>query len=316
MKKVIATVLASCLALGMLSGCTSAKAQPKKTIGVSMNAADEYCTALLDSIEKDAKAQGYNVISTNASGSANKQISDMESLVVKKPDVIIMRAVDPGASSPAAAAAMKAGIKLEIIDLPIFDSDYNVHLTSDQGRVGELIGQNLNEWLKADSKRVANIGYIKGNDIPPTAPRRTKLLETAKGAKELVNMTTTPEWSAASAQSIANDWLTPYPNMNVIVGMSDELALGAIQALKTAKKNLSDYLIYGCDGTKNGLLAVKNGEMTATVITDPVAWGKKSVDIAVELATGSKDYKVKSEVDGTDAMVLVTKENVDKYMTK
>lgn len=312
MKKISVIILVAVMAIGLFSGCGTS-AGPTKTIGVSMNAADEYCTALLNAIETEAKAQGYKVISTNASGSANKQISDMESLVVKKPDVIIMRAVDPAASSPAADAAMKAGIKLEIIDLPIFNADYNVHLTSDQGKVGQLIGQNLNEWLKADSTRKANVGYINGNDIPPTAPRRTKLFETATAAKQLVTMTTNPEWSAASAQSIVNDWLSAYPDMNVIAGMSDELAIGAIQALKTANKSLSNYVIYGCDGSKNGLLAVKNGEMTATVITAPGPWAKKAVNLAVELSTG-KSYQIKTEIDGTDAMVLVTKANVDEFL--
>ena len=139
MKKVISIIMILCFTFTMLTGY-SMKPKTKKTIGVSMNAADEYCTALLKSIQKEAKVKGFTVISINANGSANKQISDMESLVVKKPDVIIMRAVDPGASAPAAAAAMNAKIKLEIIDLPIFGADYNIHLTSDQGKVGQLLG--------------------------------------------------------------------------------------------------------------------------------------------------------------------------------
>lgn len=311
MKKILTLILILTLSLSLFNGCGTKSNE--KTIGVSMNAADEYCTALLKVIETEAQAKGYKVISTNASGSANKQISDMESLVVKKPDVIIMRAVDPGASSPAAAAAMDAGIKLLIIDLPIFEADYNIHLTSDQAKVGELIGQHLNDWLAADSTRVANVGYIKGSDIPPVAPRYTKFFETATAANELAALTTTPEWNAASAQTIVNDWMTPYPEMNVIATMSDELAIGAIQALRTANKTLSDYIIYGCDGSHNGLLAVQNGEMTATVITDPSTWGKKAVELAVSLANGDS-YELKTEIDGTDAMVLVTKDNVDTFL--
>lgn len=321
LRKVLSLLAVFAMLFTTLTGCskeTSQEATPveKKVIGISMNAADEYCTALLAVMESQAKAAGYEVISTNAGGQANKQISDMESLIVQEPNVIIMRAVDPAASSPAAKAAMDAGIKLVIIDLPVFESDYNIHLTSDQARVGELLGNYLNEWLDADTSRSAKLGYIKGNDIPPTAPRREAILTTCPRVEELANATTTPEWSAASAQSITSDWLTSYPEMNVIAAMSDELANGAIQALTTAGKNLEDYLLFGCDGSQNGLLAIKNGQLNATVLTDPESWGTKAVDLAVDLDNNPGNYELNTEIDGADAMVLVTSDNVDQYLNK
>ncbi|MGL5978160.1 MAG: sugar ABC transporter substrate-binding protein [Erysipelotrichaceae bacterium] len=315
MKRVMKLMLVALVSLS-LTACSSAGDAAQKVIGISMNAADEYCTALLAVMEQTAKDAGYKVVATNANGSPNKQISDVESLVAQNPSVIIVRAVDPSASAPAVEASMSAGIKTVIIDLPIFDADYTVRLTSDQGRVGELIGEHLNAWLAEDSTRVANLGYIKGNDIPPTAPRRTRLLETATAANELITATTSPDWSVSAAQAITNDWLSAYPEMNVIAAMSDELANAAIQALIAAGKNPADYLIYGCDGSKNGLLAVENGEMAATVITDPTLWGVMAMELAIDVETEAQTFEVNAQVDGTDSMVLVTKDNVSDYLSK
>ena len=90
---------------------------------------------------------------------------------------------------------------------------------------------------------------------------------------------------------------------------NDEMAIGAIQALKAAKMN--NVIVSGVDATQDALASMKAGDLKVTVFQNAAAQGKGAVDTALKLAKGEK----------VDSMVwvpfeLVTPANMDKYATK
>ena len=284
-------------------GCSQAKPETKKVvIGVSMNQMDEFRTNWLKMFKDKAVAAGYEVISTDAAGQVSKQISDVESLVTQAPSVILMTPVDPQGAVPAAEAVSKAKIPLLVIDITVDTDKFDVHLATEQGTNGRLLGEYLNSWLKDHPGKTLNAGYIVGAYIPIVMPRMEEIFKTAPAVKKVAEAE--GGWSADKGMKITEDWLQSHPEINVICAMNDEMAIGAIQALKAAKR--SDVLVFGVDGTQNGQAYVKSGELTATTWMDLDVVVSKAVEIAGGLAEGKKYDK---EV-APDAIKLLTKENI------
>jgi putative xylitol transport system substrate-binding protein len=140
----------------------------------------------------------------------------------------------------------------------------------------------------------------------------------------------TANWSRAEAQKLMENWLTAHPGqINGVIGQNDEMALGAIEAVKEANLNLKDFAIAGIDGITDGLRAVKAGEMTS-ILQDARAQAQGALDLAIFYAKKG-DYKPQSDIwaqykdmpwnDGKDKIynvpwTPVTTSNVDALLAQ
>lgn len=138
----------------------------------------------------------------------------------------------------------------------------------------------------------------------------------------------TANWSRAEAQTLMENWLTAHPGeIAGVIGQNDEMALGAIEAIKAAGLDVNDFAIAGIDGVTDALLAVKAGDM-ASILQDARAQAQGALDLAINAAMGG-DYEPMSDIwtsysdmpwnDGADDMYLVpwtpvTLENVDALL--
>ena len=93
--------------------------------------------------------------------------------------------------------------------------------------------------------------------------------------------------------TITEDWLQAYPAFDCIVAQNDDSALGAIEALKTAKR-LKGVVVVGIDGSDNALASVKAGEMSMTVFQDAKGQAKAVVDIAKKIRDGAKPDSIQN----------------------
>jgi ABC-type sugar transport system, periplasmic component len=250
-------------------------------IGISMNSADQYRTSWLNEFKALAESSGYTVHSTNADNNASTQISDIEALVARKPDVIIVTALDSEGIVPAVEACNAAGIPVIAIDMPIA-TDVAATVTDKQGLNGVIQAEYLKAWLDADSTRVANIGYIVGMYSMEAAMPRMDDFKAITDTDSRCNWLIDKEagWSGADAMSITEDWIQAYPEMNVFACMSDEMAIGCIQALIAAGKNMDDVVVMGVDGSDAAKDYLKSGELDCTAARDV----KREVAAALETA--------------------------------
>jgi putative xylitol transport system substrate-binding protein len=138
----------------------------------------------------------------------------------------------------------------------------------------------------------------------------------------------TANWSRAEAQTLMENWLTSHPGqINGVIGQNDEMALGAIEAIKAAKLNVKDFAIAGIDGITDALHAVKQGTMTS-ILQDASAQAQGALDLAI-FAAKKGNYKPESKIwsqypampfnDGKDKnynvpWTPVTADNVDKLL--
>ena len=113
------------------------------------------------------------------------------------------------------------------------------------------------------------------------------------------------------AASMMTNWLSAGAKFDAVVSNNDEMAIGAIQALKAAKVDMKTMIVGGVDATQDALAAMKAGDLDVTVFQDAAGQGKGSLDTALKLAKGEKvDKKVYVPFK------LVTPANLAEYMKK
>ena len=254
------------------------------------------------------------------------QQDQFKTMVTQKYNAIIFAPIDVDAGAAAVQAAADAGI-------PVIGSNTRVHsdlLTSYVGSDDTISGY-------MEAKTVLDKIGCKGNVVILEGPvgqsaqisrleGNKKALAECPDVKVLEDQTA--NWSRAEAQTLMENWLTAHPNqINGVIGQNDEMALGAIEAIKAAKLDMKSFTIAGIDGITDALHAVKNGDMTS-ILQDARAQAQGALDLAI-LNAKKGDYKPQSDIwetykdmpwkDGKEKLynvpwTPVTADNVDKLL--
>lgn len=310
MKKIIALLLVLLMMATMLVGCaqeeapkadtpaTESAGEPADTAGADDTITIGICqsdataanrVAFDDAFEALAKEKGYEVIITNASLDDNKQISDMESLITQEVDVIILIPHDINAMQETIKQASEAGIKVILHDADVSD-DYKQYrdtfIVVSNYDLGVLQGNYVKDWLEADSSRELKLAYLVGlYALDDYMNREWGALDALGIDKPLVE--DEAEYQASPAVTLVEDWLQVY-DFNVIMAQNDDMAIGAIQALKSAGAEPGDYLILGMDGLESAASYIKEGWLTATVKSDYPAEAALSMEVCEKLIAGEE----------------------------
>jgi ABC-type sugar transport system substrate-binding protein len=118
----------------------------------------------------------------------------------------------------------------------------------------------------------------------------------------------TAEWQREKAVSVVENWITAYgDDLDAIFANNDEMALGAINALQAA--GISDVMVFGIDATPDGVKAIEDGTLTATVFQDAKGQSEGAMDFAIKAI---KKEAITESVNWIP-YVLVTKDNVAQY---
>jgi inositol transport system substrate-binding protein len=121
----------------------------------------------------------------------------------------------------------------------------------------------------------------------------------------------TANWSRTEGSDLMTNWLSSGIEFDAVISNNDEMAIGAIQALKAAGKDLSKIVIGGVDATQDALAAMQAGDLDVTVFQDAAGQGKGALDAALKLAKGEKvEKKVYIPFQ------LVTPDNVKDFVAK
>jgi len=254
---------------------------------------------------------------------ASVQQGQFENMVTQGFDAILFVPIDIEAGAAAVEAAAKAGI-------PVVGSNTRVNsdkLTSYIGSDDVLSGGMEAEAVAKAIGGKGNVVIIEG-PIGQSAQieRRKGNLETLKKYPDIkILEMKTANWSRAEALSLMENWLNAYPGqIDGIIGQNDEMALGAIQAVKQAGLNVKDFPTAGIDGVTDAMLAVKASEMVS-ILQDATGQAQGALDLALRAVIG-ESYKPKADAWkgmewGTSLKkaynvpwVPITMENVDKLL--
>ena len=296
---------------GMVLGLASAVvlAAPVK-VGVSIaNFDDTFLTYMMDGMKAWGKAHPGEVelTFTDAKEDMAKQLDQVENFIVQKMDAVIIVPVDTSATAPMTKNLVGKGVKAVYVNRnPGNLPDGAYYVGSEEVVAGRMQMEFLGEKLKGKG----NVAILIGKLDNEGALKRTAGNEEVQKAKypniKILDKQT-GQWQRNEGLMKTEDWLNRFgKDLQAILSNNDDMALGAIQALKDKKR--TDVIVVGVDATPDALTSISKGELAATVFQDAVGQGGGSVDVAVKAVKGQKPPK-----ETWVPFKLVTPENLSQF---
>jgi ribose transport system substrate-binding protein len=257
------------------------KAGTKCTIGY-MNplAANESLQYMQKGAIAQAKALKCKLILLDDALDVDKQVSNMQQLLAQKVNAIVFYPLDPKAVLPVLSQAKKQGVPVVAIDANFG----NPKAKSAPGIVaGVWQGRDIMAFLQvqalAKAKPGAKVGLI-GIGAPVPALKYLNAREAfyaKKAGLTVVGTQDNPTDDVTGGEKAGNALIQRYPDMDAVIGYNDPSAVGAVIAARAAGRKLT---VIGLNGTSDGIAAVKDGRLAATVQGDAPGIGRETVKAA------------------------------------
>ena len=262
--------------LGLL-GCGLTGGNSDRVIYANYDDSDGFCAQIKDAFAAKAKADGIDVEFLDAKNDGNMQIDQLNEEIGKGAGAIILLAVDGSSIVKTIEKANDAGIPIITVNRSVAGGRV-LRAYSNDVEAGRMQGA----YMAANLPLNAKIVYLQGDATQGSAVGRWEGFKEACLDKrpdiQLLSFVDAG-WSKAEALKTMTLWMKMFPEINGVVAGNDEMALGAIAALKGANR-LSGCLISGVDATPAGLAAVKASEMAQTVKQDAKAQGEGALTLA------------------------------------
>jgi inositol transport system substrate-binding protein len=269
---------------------------------------DSFAAWLANSMVAEAKKYPDLSVTVFDGQSRNELIaSHIENAVTNRYDLVLIQPLDSEAQVAPAKTAIAAGVKVMTCNnrindpgIPGIDADpiqqaaENAKLAVTQvpknARVVVLLGP------------AGNMHSLKRREGWQTYFFNVRPDVTIVG-EQIAN------WNKDEAMRFMEDWIQSQPRIDAVISMNDNMAVGAIEAVKGSGAKAYP-LAYGVDGTPEACLCIKGGSMTSTTLQSAYALATKSMQMAHDLLTG----KMRAARMDFITAELITKDNVDEYI--
>lgn len=311
MKKLVSLLL-SMLMICSLAGCgividgeggsTGSKASGASgAIGLSISTQNNpFFVTLAEGAKKAAKQAGVPLTVVDASDDATKQVSDIEDLVSQNVSVLIVNPVDSDAVTGAVEAAIAKGVRVISVDRVVNGVDIDCQIASDNVAGAELATQYIVDTLGENVKTAELVGTSGAS----ASIDRSQGFHNIADKKLKVVASQTADFDRTQGMTVMENMLQADSSIQAVFAGNDEMALGAVEAISGAKK---DVLVVGFDATDDAIEAISQGRMGATIAQQPDLIGSTAVENAIRLTKGESIPKeIPVEV------TLITKDTVDK----
>ncbi|HEX7815827.1 ribose ABC transporter substrate-binding protein RbsB [Dyella sp.] len=264
------------------SGSAASAGSGNKTIGLAISTQNNpFFVELKDGAQKAATAAGLQLVVVDAQDDPARQISGVEDLIQKKVGVILLNPTDSSALAGAVQSANNAHIPVVTLDRAVDGAQVASHIASDNIAGGAMAAKFLAQQLNGKGK------VIELQGVPGTSAARDR----GKGfddeaQKDGLNIIASQpaNFDRAQGLTVTENLLQAHADANAIFAQNDEMALGALRALDIGKH--SNIVVVSFDGTPDGIKAVKDGKLAATVAQQPEQIGRLGVEAAQKLLGG------------------------------
>ena len=284
------------------------------TIGVSMALFDDnFLTSVRQAMADYAKtAPDVEVQFQDAQGDIGRQISQVQNFVSQKVDAIVVNVVDTAATQNITKPVIDAGIPLVYVnrrpDAKTLPPKVSV-VASDDLVAGRLEMTELARRMGGKGNVVLMLGDLANNSTQGRTAGNKEVLAKNPGIKVVEEQTA--NFERTKAIDLMNNWLSKGTEINAVVANNDEMAIGAIIALRQAGRSPKDVFVGGVDATPDALAEMQKGNLAVTVFQDAKGQGRKAIENAVKLARGE-------QVQQLDFVPyeLVTPENYKSFLNR
>ncbi len=286
----------------------------KKTFKIGFSNAsvsNTWRVAMYDMMKAEAaKHPEVELLYTDANDNAAKQNSDVDDLLAKGIDALLISPSTEAALNPAIEKAYAKGIPVIVFDRRPTTDKYTSFVVTDDVKNGEISGQLLVDQLTAKNGSakgsVAIIQAFMGSG--PQIDRYKGIKNVLDKYPEIKIIADQPaDFQRAKGQTVMENILQANKNIDAVISESGESLAGAIDAMKSANR-LQGMILVNIDGYNGILKAIKDGTVAGTSLF-PAGLGKEALLTCLKVLKGEQVEKLTSLEN-----ILVTKDNVDKYV--
>lgn len=269
-------------------------------------------TALREAIEQEvAKYKNVKLFITDANDSPAKQVADLEDLLAKGVNGLIIGAATTDVANPILDRCAREGIPTVIVDRKVSSEKYTTFVSSDNNYMATKALGKLIELIGGKGK-IAVVEGIPGSG--PAVERNAAYDALLAKYSDVIAVRQAGDWSRASGQRVIENIITANPDLAGIHFDGGEMAVGGIQALRAAE--ITDEMMKACkpcltwmDGYNGGLKMIKAGIGKYTILHPPRLHGSESVKALIMVFQGEKIPK-KWPLENPE----ITIDNVDQYV--
>ena len=263
---------------------------------------------LLNDVKAKSEGAGWQFVNEIAGGNANLQLDQVNKMLDDKAAAIVVIAQNGDSIVPAVKRANEAGIPVIATNRDINGGVFT-NVVNNERQAGELQA----DYMAAHLPQNAKVVYIKGDMTISAAVNRYEGFKEAIKAKrpdvEIIASNSTGDWSEAQGIRELSLWLGMYPQIDGVAAANDNMAIGAIKAMKAAGRFNESVIVCGVDGIDDALASIAAGELKMTVKQD----ADKIVETIMGLLQQIKQGQSPEKGDVLVPMIAITKDNLSQY---
>ncbi len=263
----------------------------KYTIGAAMVAGGEpFQDSVTWAMKEEAKKYGAEVVVVDAGGYGNaaKQTSQIEDLVQRKVDAIILWAVSYEGSAPAVDAAVAAGIPVITVVTPSMSKKVSSWVGVDDKEIGQILADNHGKALGGKGK----VALINGGEGAAWSKFRADAYTATMKANfpgiQVLEERWTPTLDPGTALKLAEDLLLKYPDLTGIYATTTTMAFGVAQAVEAAGRTGQVLLAASAIQGKDDINLLKSGQVAVVTGEPAIITGRWGVDYALKVLAGEQ----------------------------
>ena len=265
------------------------------------------------SMQDEAAARGWQLVYTDAAGSAAKQVADVRSMIAQGVDVILLSPREEKPLIPAVMEAKKAGIPMILIDRNVDASmatggvDYAAFIGSDFVKEGNMAAEVLTAFMKGEAKIIQLEGSTGSSPANDRASGFADFIKDHPGMQIIASQS--GDFARDKGRQVFETLYQAHPDATALYSHNDEMTMGAIAAMEAAGKVPgTDLIIATIDGTKDATQAILDGKVLVCIECNP-KFGPAAFDAIVKLGNGET---LDPKLVNTDRIFTI--ENAAEYM--
>jgi ABC-type sugar transport system substrate-binding protein len=276
----------------------AADSKGKKVLMLQSFAAHPYVATIIKSFRERAESYGMEVTVIAAGLDAALQARQIDDGIARKFDLIVIQAISEQGVLPSLARAKDAGVPVILTNNPIKDGAEDLYVTfvgQDQTEMGRIAGKAVVEALKASGREGGKVALITGALSEGIGPRRLAGLKQALAANPKIEIAATEDahWDTATSERLAGQLYARFASsggLDLVYGMADNQAVAAIKAAQAAGiavgSGQKELAVVGGNCLKEGIDAIQNGQMYATLSQIPGDVGNHAADAVNDFFAG------------------------------
>ncbi|WBW99028.1 ribose ABC transporter substrate-binding protein RbsB [Oceanirhabdus sp. W0125-5] len=289
-KKLSSLALSMVLAVGLFAGCAPTEnkeganegAKETKKIGMVLSTLNNpFFVSMKEGAQKKADELGYELVVLDSKDDATTERANVEDLVQQGVSVLMINPTDSDAVGNSIMVANDSNIPVITVDRGANSGEVVSHIASDNTAGGKLAAEYMLELLGGKGKLVELQGIPGASATRERGAGFHSVVDGKDGVEVVASQPA--DFDRQKGLNVMENIIQANPDFNGVFAHNDEMALGAIQAISTANK---DVVVIGFDGTDDAVKAVEDGTMAATVAQQPDLMGSLAVENAVKLIKG------------------------------